>query len=343
MVLHKTLSWAVQGVVCVLLLTAGCAEVEKKGAEAELKPQEQAPAGKPVVLALKFSEGGLTTYRSAVESEMSLTYEGSMFKDTDFKSGRKHKKVEMTFDQQIQSIDDGGNATARITVKGLKYLSEDKDKRLFEFDSSKEQGADNALNKLLGQSYVIKIAPHGQVLGVIDVSKARTAAAGAYLSNKAAQWLLRADVIMQRHSVSALPAAGKDRVRVGENWSRTKIFSFPILGSKSYEKVYTLAETKEEEGSQIVCVQMKAIPTSEMAEELYKKEGADTFLNMFDSTEEYTGQLKLDVTNGEIKKYSERLWSQWTIVDPEAAEKDTKEPDTIKMGAVRSISLERVD
>jgi hypothetical protein len=62
---------------------------------------------------------------------------------------------------------------------------------------------------------------------------------------------------------------------------------------------------------------------------------------MSDNTETYTGELKLDLTGGKIEEYRESLTSEWVIVDPNP--KENKQPAVLKMTAVRSYSIEKID
>lgn len=57
-----------------------------------------------------------------------------------------------------------------------------------------------------------------------------------------------------------------------------------------------------------------------------------------DTQQTYTGWLELNLNSGKVQKYSEELQSQWVI-----KKKDSEEPDAVKMGVVRSYSLERAD
>ena len=95
--------------------------------------------------------------------------------------------------------------------------------------------------------------------------------------------------------------------------------------------------------NQTAVVRMNAIPSSEQAEDLRKEQAMHAFSDMFDKTQTYTGQLELDLSSGKAQKYSEKLQSQWLVVDPPAEQKDSKEPDAVKMSVVRSYSLERID
>ena len=99
-------------VICLLLLITGCAPHAEKIAKPE--PEPQMPEA--VTLALKFTPQDSTTYRLTTEKQQTLKFEGSLTANADFKGGHNSNKMEMTFTQQIQSIDDSGNAVAKITI-----------------------------------------------------------------------------------------------------------------------------------------------------------------------------------------------------------------------------------
>ena len=311
----------------------------KETIKPEVKPEKQGPA---VQLALKFAADDLTTYKVITEVEKSVKWEGPLpDKNFAFKGGATGNRVEMTFAQRIQSVNDKGNAVAQITVKGLKYSGKVKDNVVLDFDSSREKDVNNPLCKLIGQSYTIEISPAGQVLRVIEVSPAQAAVEGSSSANKTALALLATDVIKERHTIPGLPVADKNQLRTGDNWSSIKAFSFDMMGAKSYEKLYTLKEIKEVNNRQIAVAEMKAIPSSEMAEELHKEQATGVFTKMFDNTEAYSGQLKLDLTAGRIEEYFEKLQTEWIMVDPKP--EPNKEPAALKMAATRLYSIEKID
>ncbi len=306
----------------LLLLVSGCAQ--------------------PAKLALKFTPDDLTTYKVITEMDKSVKWEGPLpEKPFEFRGGSTGNRVEVTFTQRIQSVDDKGNAVAQITVKGLKYLGKVKDNVVLDFDSSREKDANNPLFKLIGQSYTIEVSPAGQVLKVIDVSDAQAAVGGSSSANKTASVLLSPDVIKERHTIPGLPAADKNRLRTGDNWSSIKAFSFDMMGSKSYEKIYTLKEIKKVNNQQIAVAEMKAIPSSEMAEELHKEQVSGAFTKMFDNTEAYSGKLALDLTAGKVQEYFEKFRTEWVMVDPRPD--PNKEPAALKMAATRLYSIEKID
>lgn len=319
----KICGFAASAVICVLLLTAGC------GAQT-------------ATLALKFTPDDVTAYKVTTERERGVIWEGPLIKKPkSFVGGHTGNKIEMTFTQQIQSVDDEGNAVAKITIKGLKYLAKVKDNIILDFDSSREKDRNNPLGKLIGQSYTIEITASGQVSKVIDVSGARTAVGGTSANQRAARLLL-AEVIKEQHSIPALSAAEKRQLHPGEKWSDLKTFSFDWMGSKSYERIYELKEINNINGRRIAIVEMSVVPSSEKAKELHKEQVTGFFSKLFDTTETYTGELRLDLTAGKVEKYFEEFRSDWIAVDPMAPEKE-KEPDTLRMSATRLYRIERID
>jgi len=342
----KIFSWLTTVVICSLLLTAGCAPVGEKIVKPEVELEKQIPkavTAEPVTLALKFTPQDSTTYKVVTEAQRSTKWEGRLPKESTFKGGRNENRIEILFTQQVQSTDERGNAVAKITIEGLKYYSVIKDNLILDFDSSREKDRNNPLTKLIGQSYTVKIAPTGKVSEVIDVTQARAALKSRSATNKMALRLLSPDVIKQRHGTLALPVTDKNRLRTGDNWSSVKTFSFGLMGSKSYEKIHTLKEIKDQGKRKVAIVEMNAIPTSEMAEQLHKEQIPAGFSKMFDNIETYTGRLTLDLTAGKVEKYLEKLQSEWVAVDPLTGKKDDKEPAALKMTATRLYSLEKID
>jgi len=320
----KISGFAANAVICALLLTAGCAQT--------------------ATLALKFTPEDLTTYKVITENERSVIWGETLAdKPEGFIGGHSGNRFEMTFTRQIQKVDDQGNAVAAITIKGLKYLAKVKDNIVLDFDSSREKDRNRPLYKLIGQSYTIEITPWGQVTKVIDVSGARAAVEGSALDNKRAARLLSDEVIKDQHSIPALPAAEKNQLRRDDNWSNIKTFSFDWMGSKTYEKIYTLKKIKDIDGRRIAIAEMNAIPSSEKAKELHKEQTTGFFSQMFDNPiETYTGQLKFNLTAGKIEQYFEEFRSEWIAVDIMSPE-ENKEPDTLRMGATRLYRMERID
>jgi len=116
------------------------------------------------------------------------------------------------------------------------------------------------------------------------------------------------------------------------------------MGSKSYEKIYTVKEIIYQNKRKVAIIEMNAIPSSEMAEQLHKEQAPAIFSKMFDNpVDTYSGRLELDLTAGKVEKYLEELRSEWVAVDPTAGQKADKEPTAVKMSATRLYSLEKID
>lgn len=337
---NKISSFVAGAVVCVLFLTAGCAHPTAETAKTKVKPEEQKPTAQ---LALKFTPRDSTTYRVMMEEEKGSKWEGALpSKPSTFKGGHTGNRIEMTFTQRIQSTDDRGNAVAEITIKELKYLVKVRDKTVLDFDSSREEDRNSPLGSLIGQSYTIETTASGRVSKVIDVSGARAAVTGSSSADKRATALLSADAIKERHTIPALPVTDKSRLRPGDNWSNINTFFFDMMGSKSYERIYTLQEIKDTDGHQVAIAEMKAVPSAEMAKQLHKEQATSFFAQMFDNTETYTGELKFDLTTGKVEKCVEELRSEWLAVDPSAGQGDEK-PDALRLTATRLYCIERID
>ena len=319
----KILNWLMAAVICLLVLVAGCTQT--------------------ATLALKFTPQDSTTYRVITEREKSVEFRGPLADDRAFEGGSTSSRVEITFAQEIQSVDNRGNAIAKITIKELKYLAKVKNVPDANFDSSRAQDQGSPLAKLIGQNYRIKFSPAGEVIAVVDVRGAQAAVRGRTPAHQTALALLKHNVIKERHTVLTLPPADKNKVRVGDNWSSIRNFSYGLLGSETFERIYTLKELKDINGRRLAVVEMNAIPSAEMAEELYKKQAPGVLSNMGDNIQTYTGQLELDLTTGNVEKCFEKLRTEWIIADPSIKPGDNKEPAAVKMAEARLYSLERID
>ena len=334
----RIIGLAASFLLSALLTMAGCGGPAGGPTAAASKPQDHKT---PVTLALKFVPGDSTAYRVIRETGKGVEWKGpESGKPKNFTGGHSGSRIEMAFTQQVQSTDGSGNGTVKITVTELKYLAKIKDQVNLDFDSSREKDRGTPLGKLIGQSYTIELTPSGQVSKVIDAAEARAAVAGESVLNKTAANLLADASIKELHALGGLPAPGKDQLRAGESWSNIESFSFDLMGAKAYEKVYTLEGVQNAGNRRVAVAKMKAVPSAEMAKELHKEQ-SDAFSNMFDNTETFTGELKLDLTKGQVQQWNETLRTEWFIVDPNP--KDPQEPAALRMTATRLHSAERIE
>jgi hypothetical protein len=116
------------------------------------------------------------------------------------------------------------------------------------------------------------------------------------------------------------------------------------MGSKTYQRIYTLKEIKKTDDKETAVVQMDAIPSSGMAEDLHKEQSTGLFSKMFDTTETYTGSLQLDLTDGKVKEADEKLKVEWVAAEvPTEQNQENKEPVVLRMGVVRNWRIEKID
>jgi hypothetical protein len=319
-------------------------QVEVKAPEVEIvKLQAEPPPSSADTLSLKFTQNDSTVYKVITEAQRIIKGEGALLDESTFKGGTTSNRAEMTFTQQIQSVDDKGNAVAKITIDKLSYLAKVKDDVTMDFDSFREKDKKSPLYKLIGQSYTIEITPEGQVSNIVDVSQAQAAVAGSSPDNEAASILLTPEAIKLRHTISALPAAEKNQLRQGDTWNNVKPFNFGMMGSKSYERIYTLKDIEDADNRRLAIVEMGARPSAGTPAEPNQVQAMGVFSKMFDNTEAYTGRLKLDLTAGKVEEYLETLQSEWFAVDPAAEKKPDSAPAALRMTATHFYHIEKID
>jgi hypothetical protein len=367
MMSKKSFSWLIILVMCPLLINTGCTPSAEDTEKLVVPPEEEKPKvvieeekpkvvveeekpkvvveeEKPTVeLALKYTPQDSTAYKLIMEARRGIKWEGPVANESAFRGGQTSSRLEMTFTQQIQSTDENGNAVAKITIDSLKHLSLVRDNPVVDFDNSRAKDQDNPFAKLIGQSYTIEITPDGRVSKVIDASQAQAAVKGTSTAHKTASAMLTTERIMDHHTIPAVPAADKNKLKTGDNWSGVKTFSFGLMGSKSYERTYTLKEIRDTDNRRIAVVEMEANPTIEDAEKIHKEQQIGDFSKMFENNETYKGQLTLDLTAGKVEKCFEELQSEWIAVEPTAGEKEEKEPAVLIMTATRIYRLEKID
>ncbi len=311
------------------------AEAEKS-VEDSNEPEQAEEKAETVAIMLKFAEGETGTYKVMTETDKSVTWEGpAESKPAAFTGGHTGNKVEMTFDQKIESVNENGNAVALITIKELNYLGRVKDSVALKYDSTDEKDRGKPLGMLVGESYKIELSPSGQFVRVVDATKARSA-----VMDSTARAILSDDAIKERHSIAALDTGQTKEFSESETWSNLSTFAFGMMGTKVYERTYTLQEINEADGEKTAVAKMTAVPSTAGAEEAHKDAAVNMFSKMFDNKETYEGELKFNATDGDVLKYSENLKSEWMAVDP-AAPMD-KQPDALKMTAVRAYQIEKL-
>lgn len=286
-------------------------------------------------LSLQFSPDETAQYKSVSDVIKDFRFEQPNLDK--LRKEQTRTTVEMTFTQDIQSVDDVGNAVAKITIDGLKVVIINKNENRFSFDSANTADSNNPLAKLLGQSYTIQITPDGQV-SLLESSQAVAKVPSGY-EKRVAESILNEENVKLRHQVQALPQASVSELSVDSTWKNIVPSPPGLLAPKSYEKVYTLTGIN----NNIATVKMVATESAEPAEAATSPGGMSMFAKMFDNEDKYTGLMTLDVQTGTVLKAEETLISTYLAQEmPENGDPE-KGPDTLTMQFTHQISLEKLD
>lgn len=328
--------------ICLLFAICGCQKDRATAPSAKVEPLvEPNEAERSVRLVLGFSPGQVATYKVTTEAEKRVDWMGpESAKPANYTGGRSGNRVEITFDQRVQEIRENGNAVLEITIRALKYAGQVQSRVVFTFDSGQTQDQDSELASLIGKSYGVEMSPQGKVIALVGMESVRQAVKAGSPAQSVASKLFAEDVVRDRHEVPPLCALKEGRAQPGQSWSDLKSFTFGELGLKGFERVYTLQQVRSDDGHRAL-VEMKAIPSAAMAEELHKRQSANLPPGLFDNTDDYRGRFDFDLDRGRIREYGEEMWTEWVVVDP-AAMQGSAQPAAIKMGARRLYRLEWV-
>ena len=290
--------------------------------------------GPDAKIGLALNSGDVSTYRSGYETKQSV--ELDMAQETPNKDKHNTKKVEVTFTQEIQSVNDDSSAVAKITLMDISILTKDSDVVSFSFDSSKQEDQKRSLNALIGKSYTINISSDGKVTPS-DVMAIRSVKFTGSERNVAKNLLSDLEII-SRHEIH-LPGKDIATVKEGEGWSKI-VWSHPkIMARKSFEKTYVLDSVT----GNIANVTMTAYETDKSAEGVAPKGSGFGFMaGMFDRQEKYSGEMKIDLDTGKVVKWNETCIADYIVTD-KTSKNDKGEPASLKMGLTHSISLEKID
>jgi hypothetical protein len=323
----------------------------------EIEPEKAQPA---VELALRFVPGQATTYKITADQYKSVEWKGAVeAKPEKFTDGRTGNHIELVFEQRVRQVQADGVGVLEVTIQRLKYVGEMVNKVVFDFDSARPQDVGSPLALVVGQSYQVQMSPKGQVLEISQVEPIRQAVQGGLPGHTIAARLLSDEEIRSRHEIAALSALKESSVRPGHSWSSIRTFSFDDLGGKTYERVYTLqqiggavpADSTDREVAgggvhstpyegRMAVVEMKAIPSTALAEDSHQRPAVNPFMRMSDNTDRYEGRLVLDLDGGQVHEYTEQMQNEWIIADPAAVQ--TGRAAAIRMAARRLHRLERV-
>ena len=346
--------------ICSIVFVWGCAQQGRQPTAVPAQPKEKigkagkaaaeqavAPA-KPaepgsIKIALKPAPGEQVSYKVTAQARRGIKWEGPVPEKAAFNENFNDEQWEMVITQRIQSVDSDGRAVSQVTVDRLKYLAIIKNKTEADFDSTKQSDANSPLARLIGQSYSIVVEPDNYISSVSSAAPMEAGMSGQMATDRAVQSILSPESIIERQTALLLPQAGNEQLKPGDKWSRIKTFSFGLMGLKSYEKIYTLKEVRRDAGHEIAVINMNAIPTAEVEKGFGEQTAADSS-KMFDTSDTYTGDGEVDLTDGCINSYQENLQASWTAAMPpsSSAKGDVNEPVVLNMTAVRTYKIERI-
>ncbi|MBC8481992.1 MAG: hypothetical protein H8D47_04925 [Planctomycetes bacterium] len=290
------------------------------------------------VIRLNYTPGQSSVYKSVIENSRSVEFTGPASRQKDISGGTSGAKVEMVFTQTIEEVDDSGIATAKITIDQIQAVITTKDVTTLDFDSSRAEDKDKPLGSLIGKSYVIKISPNGKFVTVVDIDEIKKVAAANKGKSKLLITLFAPQSLEERHSIVALNGAPASAVKSGDSWSIKEKEDFDMMGTKGYEKIYTVSNLESAGG--IAVVKMEAVPDTASEEEIYTSSDASPLSKSSDNIVTFKGVLEIDLSKSVVKKYVESLESSWTVIDPQT--KDRPEPNALIMSTARINRLELI-
>ncbi len=291
-------------------------------------------------LSLVLSPGTATVYKTSTTTGKYYDFDQpSVNKKT---TKETQGQMGLTYEQKIVDVDQQGNATALITIRELKYASENSQGVVAsDYDSAEDPERRKPLSKLLDMSYTIKIAPNG-VASLVDANEIANVIKGGE-AKKIVNVLTNPKEVVKRHSVAALLDAGKAK-KAGDTWSTVVPSPAGMLESKAYEKVYTLESlNKNEAGQTVATITMKALPSSTKPADMPADSGGmGFFAKMFDSKDDYTGTAVVNLTTGEVISANENLNAEWVAAENPNEQKSDRGPDVLTMRFKHIYNIEKV-
>jgi len=347
--------------ICSIVFASGCGPQGEKPVTTPTQPKKEAPqavkeapqavkeAPRPaeqpgVKIELRPAAGAQADYKVTTQARRSVKWEGPVPGKSAFEESSNEDKVEMVFNQQVQSLDLSGRIIDQIMIKQLKYLSTIKNQTIMDFDSTRQSDANSPLAKLILQIYAIVVEPNDYIASISAASMIARLMDANTAADRAGRYLLSPEAIADRHATLLLPRADEARLEPGGRWSRVKTFSFGRMGIKSYEKIYTLKGIRDVAGHKIAIIDMNAIPTSEIEEKYRNQQANAEFPRRFDTNETYTGSGEIDLTAGWINNYHENFRTSWIAAIPSspALTEDANQPVVLRLTAERTYDLEKV-
>lgn len=251
--------------------------------------------------------------------------------------------IRMGFTQTVTDVDSQGVATCDVRIDSLAITMTNKNEERLVFDSTNEAHRTNPLMKLIGQHYTVQMSPDGKVVGFDSEAAKKAVTTG--VEGQVAKRLLEEVGIRERHEIPAIWDIVGLTVASKKTWKQVVPSPPGALEPKSYEKVYTLKGIETKNGHSVAVIEMKAMESAEPApgQTQSAASGMGFFAKMFDSQDDYTGKLLLDLSSGEVLEYNETLVSTYLAKDTPANAPPAAEPDTLTMRFTHRIAMKKLN
>jgi hypothetical protein len=252
--------------------------------------------------------------------------------------------AELTYRQEAINTDAQRNETDKITIEAVKLHTISSNTVQVDFDSTRGAEPNNALARLVGQTYTIKISPTGSVLEVSNVQAARDAVK-SLPDARFAERLLSDESIKERHEILALPDMPLSKLKVHETWSKVVPTPKGTLLPKTFEKSYNVTKIDRTDAGRVALIEMNGTPTSKKAQgESPESSATEVFGNLFDSEDTYSGNLLVNIDTGKIRRYNEKFESRLTAIEmPKGNEQPQQQPDVLKLGFTQEHTIDTVE
>jgi hypothetical protein len=246
--------------------------------------------------------------------------------------------VRMIFDQRIDKVDENGSAEAAITIRDLVCRVVKQNEVQIDYDSRREADRQNPLQKLIGQSYTVRLTPDGKA-EALDVSTVKTSNIPGQEGRLAAH-LFAKEEVSKRHEILALPDPGTP-VKIGTTWERIVPSPQGMLASKNFRKVYTVKDIQRTENGKIATIEMNASESAASADAAGQG-SMGIFAKMLDTEVQYTGKMTMNLDTGKVLDYNETLISSHTAQEMNPKAKPEQGPDTLVIRFIQSIDRKLV-
>lgn len=313
---------AVLLIAMTTLFLSGCGAPAKK----EMKKET-------TQLSLHFTPGETSTYEVGVTVTKDFKFEQPALNK--LRKEETTTQVRMTIDQMIDKIDEDGWAVAKITIQGLACKMVKQNEVQIDYDSTRPDNQKNPLQKLIGQSYTIRLSPDGKA-EVVDAGTVKTSGIPG-LEGRLAKRIFTDEEIVKRHEILAMPDQAA-ALAAGSTWDRIVPSPPGLLSAKSFQKVYTLSDIKTEERGKVATITMAASESAVPAEDAAANQGGlGIFAKMLDNEDEYTGKLQMNIDTGKVLDYDETLTSSYIAQEANPNATPEQGPDTLVIRFIQRV------